>query len=224
MNIHIIQHVPFEKPGFILEWIKRNGHKEKVVQISNDESLPQADKIEFLIVLGGPMSALDDASWIKEERRLIKEVVQSGKPMLGICLGAQQLAYAFDGEIIPSPKEVGWGKVYPVSEYFSRSNSHTVLHWHGEGFSLPVKAELLCQSDHWMNQGFLLKNAIGLQFHLETTQETLHDIINADASFYEGSVLQKSIDDVSNYKIPDDNRQLLFSLLNTLVNKSKTIR
>lgn len=96
MNIHIIQHVSFENPGRIMDWIQ-------------------------------------------DERYLIKEVVDSGKAMLGICLGAQQLAKSYGNDIISTPKEVGWYSVTSLTQIFHPSKEYTVLHWHGEGFTKPCQ-------------------------------------------------------------------------------------
>ncbi len=64
------------------------------------------------------MSANDTEQWIQDERYLIKEVVDSGKPMLGICLDAQQ---------------VGWHSVTALTQFFRPGKEYTVLHWYGEG-------------------------------------------------------------------------------------------
>lgn len=154
MLIHIIQHVPFEKPGLIIEWIKDNNHSAEIVEIFNGNTLPKAEDVSFLIVLGGPMSANYSEEWIKEGRLLIKEVVDNGKAMLGICLGAQQLAKAYGSEILVSPKEVGWSSVSSITQAFHPSGDYTVLHWHGEGYTLPEGATLLYSTKDWKNQGF----------------------------------------------------------------------
>jgi GMP synthase (glutamine-hydrolysing) len=78
MLIHIIQHVPFEKPGLIIEWIKDNNHSAEIVEIFNGNTLPKAEDVSFLIVLGGPMSANYSEEWIKEGRLLIKEYEKYG--------------------------------------------------------------------------------------------------------------------------------------------------
>lgn len=212
LNIHIIQHVPFENPGLILEWIEEKGHTYEIVRTYNQEPIPSSEEVDFLVVLGGPMSANDSDEWIAEERQLIKEVVEQGKAMFGICLGAQQLAKAFGNEVVSSPKEVGWGKV---------KNTHTgadmtVLHWHGEGFTLPENAEKLFSTPLWENQGFRFENAIGLQFHFETTKETVAEIVEADNEFLKLSVFKTSPEETKSFDIPEENKEILFELLDEL--------
>ncbi|RCW62747.1 type 1 glutamine amidotransferase [Saliterribacillus persicus] len=218
MKIHIIQHVPFEKPGLILEWINERRHTYEVVKIFDQESFPSSDEVEYLVVLGGPMSANDSDEWIATERQLIKEVVEQQKPMFGICLGAQQLAKVFGGSIVPAPQEVGWENVQSVST----GKNMSVLHWHGEGFTLPEKSILLYSSSRWENQGFRIHNAIGLQFHFETTETTLSEIVGADAEFLGQSVFKTSVEETLDYSIPSENKEVLFSMLDTLEEAYKT--
>lgn len=219
MKISIIQHVAFEKPGLIAEWAQFHQHDVNIIEIFKQQKLPRIQDFDLLIVLGGPMSADDDISWLFEERRLIKEVVDQNKPMLGICLGAQQLAKAYGSRIVATPKEVGWASVTSsaaIQPLFSEDVHCTALHWHGEGFTLPEGAQRLFTSDLWENQGFMLKNAIGLQFHLETTLETLQNIIKNDTAFVENSKLEQSVADILATPPSAINKKILFQILDYL--------
>ncbi len=54
-----------------------------------------------LIVLGGPMSAndVDEHSFLGETMALMRAFDAAGRPVLGICLGAQMIARAYGGEV-----------------------------------------------------------------------------------------------------------------------------
>lgn len=220
MKITIIQHVAFETPGLINEWIRAHGYHSDLIQTFNGDSLPSADDIEFLVVLGGPMSVHDDHAWLKEERRLIRTVVTRNLPMLGICLGAQQLAMTFGAQVTPSPIEVGWGPV--ASSQTTRQllkkfpRQFTALHWHGEGFEMPLQSIPLFSSPTWANQGFQFLNAIGLQFHLETTPTTLLSLVGEDREFIKQSIFDTSVDQVINHPLDPRNQDLLFQILDYL--------
>ena len=100
-------------------------------------------------------------------------MVALDKPMLGICLGAQMIASALGAKIRKNPeKEIGW---FPVT--FKTGETLNVFHWHGETFDIPESALPIARSEACENQGFRLGRTFGLQFHLETTEETMRDIL-----------------------------------------------
>ncbi|MCP9328742.1 type 1 glutamine amidotransferase [Liquorilactobacillus satsumensis] len=220
MKITVIQHVAFEAPGAITKWAQLHNYPLEVIRIFAEQPLPPAAAVDFLVVLGGPMSANDPEEWLVQERALIKAVVADNKPMFGICLGAQQLAKAFHAQIVSTPKEVGWGKIQTTTlgqERLQIAPQYEVLHWHGEGFTLPENGQRLFASQFWKNQGFCLKRALGLQFHLETTKETLQGVVANDAAFVQGSVLNQDATQIALQVPPVKNQQLLFTLLDALV-------
>jgi GMP synthase-like glutamine amidotransferase len=167
MRSHIFQHVPFEGPGSIEPWLKAAGHQITRTPFFIDGStLPAIPDIDSLIIMGGPMSANDEQlfPWLSQEKAFIRQAIDAGKPVLGICLGAQLIASA-----------MGAG-VYPNN--FSFPPSVNVFHWHGETFDLPSGAIHLASSDACRLQAFQLgTSVIGLQFHLETTPASARDIV-----------------------------------------------
>ena len=108
----------------------------------------------------------------------------AGKPVLGICLGAQLIANSMGGEVFPnSVKEIGWLPIQAAnsanSDVFQFPEEIDVFHWHGETFSLPSGAVQIAESKGCKNQAFQLgANVIGLQFHLETTSSSAQAIVD----------------------------------------------
>lgn len=212
MNTYILQHVPFEKPGILDEL------DSKVVKVYDDSStLPVAEEIDFLVILGGPMSVSDDIEWLEKEKVLIREMIAQEKPMLGICLGAQLIAEALGAEVYANDngKEVGFGPVTKQTDLYDfLPQTLDVLHWHGDTFTLPDKAVRLYSSDYCENQAFIYNDkVIGLQFHMETTEETLKDIVEADRGYISENVARNSEEDILSYKIPYDNRTILLKMV-----------
>ena len=133
--------------------------------------------------MGGPMSVNDDLPWLGDEMQAIRDTIQRGKPVLGICLGAQLIAKALGARVYRNPvKEIGWAPVYwteqtaadPLFDGFS--HPETVFHWHGETFDLPYGAERLAYSDACANQAFRIAgNVYALQFHPEVTPAIIED-------------------------------------------------
>lgn len=186
MNVHYIQHVPFEGLGSISSWVSKNNHNLSVTKLFDKNAVfPKLSDIDLLIVLGGPMSVNDekDFKWLTNEKQFIKECILSLKPVLGICLGAQLIASAMGAKVYKNKvKEIGWFDIKNINSNTSKAyqfpESVKVFHWHGETFDLPINAVHLAKSDNCQNQAFQLGcNTIGLQFHIETTPFSLKEII-----------------------------------------------
>jgi GMP synthase-like glutamine amidotransferase len=184
MRAHYLQHVPFEGLGSIEYWLQANGYKISATHLYQSAEFPDVNDIDLLIIMGGPMSVNDEADlpWLIAEKQFVKKTIAAGKPVLGICLGAQMIANAMGANVYPnSKKEIGWFPIHNSSKdkhnVFQFPDSATVFHWHGETFDLPANAKLLASSQACVNQAFQLgSNVIGLQFHLETTPASLRDI------------------------------------------------
>ncbi|MBP3039350.1 hypothetical protein J9303_07600 [Bacillaceae bacterium Marseille-Q3522] len=94
----------------------------------------------------------------------------------------------------------------------------TVFHWHGEQFELPDKAERLFSSEACRNQGFIYKeNVIALQFHFETTPESIQSLLTGDGDYIDHSRYVQSAEKITNFSIPEINKMVLFKLLDYLV-------
>lgn len=185
MRAHFLQHVPFEGLGSIESWLQAEGYTITCTRFFEYQNLPDSDQIDLLIVMGGPMSVNDEIEfpWLILEKKFIFNVIQSGIPVLGICLGAQLIAGAMGAKVYKNKvKEIGWfpvhGLVSKNPTTFSFTTSVQVFHWHGETFDLPTGAVCLASSAGCVNQAFAMgKNVIGLQFHLETTNKSAQQIV-----------------------------------------------
>jgi len=148
--------------------------------------LAKEGKVDGLIVMGGPMSIADDDKypWLAAEKAFIKEIIDQDKPVLGICLGAQLIADVLGAEVRPAKnKEIG---IFPVfgnenlkpdavgSNVWNFPEGFLAFHWHGDTFGIPNGATHLASSEACENQAFVYNNKVlALQFHLETTEESL---------------------------------------------------
>jgi GMP synthase-like glutamine amidotransferase len=185
MKVHILQHVPFEDIGSMASWLDKHGCDLSYTRFFESPVLPQLNGIDLVIAMGGPMSVNDEPAlpWLRPEKQFVRDAVEKGVSMLGVCLGAQLIASALGARVYRNPqKEIGW---YPIEATPSAANTFnfpkkcTVFHWHGETFDLPSGAIRLARSAVCENQAFQIgRNVIGLQFHLETTPESARAILD----------------------------------------------
>lgn len=94
MRAHCFQHVSFEGLGSIERFLKAHHFEISYTRFYEDVRLPNLEEIDFLIIMGGPMSVNDEDkfSWLKAEKQFIRAFIKTKKPVLGICLGAQLIA------------------------------------------------------------------------------------------------------------------------------------
>lgn len=206
MRAHYLQHVPFEGLGSIESWLMLAGYEITNTRLFETSKLPSIDEIDLLIAMGGPMSVNDEKEfpWLAPEKRFIRDTIDNGKPVLGICLGAQLIANAMGARVFPNAfKEIGWFHIQGISpiddSIFSFPPSAEVFHWHGETFDLPPGATLLARSEACENQAFQVgKSVIGLQFHLETIPESAMTLVsNCRDELVEGRYIQSEQDILS---------------------------
>ena len=112
----VLQHVSHEGPGALAPAIRESGYDLQLVRIDGGDAVPStavAGALAGLVVMGGPMGVHDELPWLEAERDLIRAVVEEGRPVLGVCLGAQQLAAALGGDVVTgSEPECGVGEVH----------------------------------------------------------------------------------------------------------------
>ena len=176
-DVLLVQNTRIEGSGYLGELLHEDGFNITSVNAKH-EKLPDKD-FSLVVILGAPESANDELSYLQAEQQLIKKSVERNTPVLGICLGSQLIAKTFGAKVYGgSRKEIGFYndlKIFDDSPFFSGfQNPFTVFHWHGDTFDLPEGAIRLASSEHYLNQAFQYKSAVGLQFHLEVNEEMVN--------------------------------------------------
>jgi GMP synthase-like glutamine amidotransferase len=184
MRIAVLQHVEFEGPAAVADWAVEHGFPLRLFHLYRDATLPSLADFDMLTVMGGPMSANDEAQlgWLGPEITLVREAIATEKTLLGICLGAQIIAKALGARVYPgSTKEIGW---FPIQRTGSHPlfdglpDSFTPFHWHGETFNLPHEGKLFAKSEITETQAFAVGHRVlGLQFHMEATEESVRALL-----------------------------------------------
>jgi len=183
MNVLIVKHVEIEGPGLIEYCLNQEKIPYKILNLKPGVLLPRLDDLTHIVFLGGPMNVYEEDRYpfLKEEDLFIKEAIQRGKSILGICLGAQLIAKALGAKVFKSPvKEIGWydvslTRIGSIDPFFSRlPKTFSVFQWHEDTFEIPKSGKLIATSDFVAHQAFRYgENAYGLQFHLEVTAEMI---------------------------------------------------
>ena len=173
---YAVRHVSFEDLGCFAEPMQARGYEVRYLDAGVDDltCLKNSD-VDLLVILGGPIGACDEVAYpfLSQELQIIRERLQAGHPLMGICLGAQLIARALGSNVYPGPgKEIGFEPITLTEEgkdsCLSAFDKAAVLHWHGDTFDLPDGATLLASTPLCRNQAYAYgANVIAFQFHPE---------------------------------------------------------
>ena len=141
-----------------------------------------------LIVLGGSMNTDQDDVYpfLRQERRLLAAALERELPLLGICLGAQQLACVHGGCVFDRPEPaVGWMPISVVGQdllFEGVPREFMALEWHAQSFSVPEHAcpVAMREGDVGVQAFRAGRRAWGLQFHPEIDAATLEVWLKRD--------------------------------------------
>ncbi|MDD4971008.1 MAG: amidotransferase [Paludibacter sp.] len=230
LSVHTFQHVPFEGLGCIEQWMQEHNHSLSYTRFYDDFILPEVDSIDWLIVMGGPMSVNDESvyPWLAEEKAFIRKAIDKGKTVIGICLGSQLIAEVLGSKVYPNHlKEIGWFDIsltemargIPFLNKFEMQ--FPVFHWHGDTYDTPNGSTRLMSSAICTNQAFLYNgNVLGLQFHLEVTGQSLQSMVDHGGDeLIAGNTIQSAGDILDETRYIADNNDKMFQLLDYFSNK-----
>ncbi|MFQ5329318.1 MAG: type 1 glutamine amidotransferase [Thermodesulfobacteriota bacterium] len=196
-RVIVLQHVEHEGLGILDGLLKGRGFVTEFVRLYLGEKVPETvTGYSALIVLGGPMGLYEEDSYpfLREEVIFIQKAMKEALPTLGICLGAQLIAKAAGAAISSGKKkEIGWYSLGLTDEgredHLMKSLPHelNVFQWHGDTFDIPDGTTNLASSALFTNQAIRAgRNAYGLQFHLEVTEDMVREWIAVNRGELEG--------------------------------------
>jgi GMP synthase (glutamine-hydrolysing) len=189
MRVYVLQHAEHETPGMIADILGERGITEERVRSYAGDRVPTSmDGGSGLVVMGGPMAVYeqDRYPYLRDEIRLIRDAIDRGVPVLGICLGSQLIAAALGARVAPARREIGWHAVTlsdaagedPLWRGVSRT--FEVFHWHGDAFELPTGSASLAASDRTPCQAFRHgRSTYGFLFHMEMSEAMVRAMVEA---------------------------------------------
>lgn len=208
MRIHFLQNASFERPGYLENLIRGNGYYSTCTPLFRSTETPDIHSFDLLIILGGPMNVYQEKEfpYLIEEKKFIEKSINAGKKVLGICLGAQLIATVLGARVTTNlVKEIGWFPVRLSDDYKRHRLLKNIpaefvpMHWHGDTFQIPSGAKRIASNEACQNQGFIYdERVMGLQFHLETSSESLEEMVkNCHGELIDGKFIQKEADLIS---------------------------
>ncbi|MBC2771347.1 type 1 glutamine amidotransferase [Rhizobium sp. AQ_MP] len=185
MRVAIVENTRVTEAGQVGIALAEAGAKTITFSPYAGEALPNFEAHDALVVFGGEQSARDDDRhpYLPELAKLMRRFGDSGKAVLGICLGSQLLARAYGGEnLIGAAPEFGWhtigrteaGGVDPVLA--AMPDRFLSFQWHDDTFTLPRGATHLAENAAARHQAFRMgRAAYGFQFHFEANRDVVRN-------------------------------------------------
>jgi GMP synthase (glutamine-hydrolysing) len=169
--------------GVALSTMEAAGMPVTIWEALDGEPRPSLDGIGGVVLFGSTYNVehAEEQPFIKDARELTLEAIDLGVPYLGVCFGAQMLAWSLDAPVMKAPvREVGFEPIHPTP---AASDDPLISHltdgdmefqWHMDTFELPAGATLLATGDRVTNQAYRVGDRTwGLQFHLEIVRDEL---------------------------------------------------
>ena len=207
MYILIIKNTGTEGPGTIRDYLIEKGVEYSIADLFDCKTeMPDVRQYSHLVIMGGPMAVYDmeGHGFLSYEAAIIRAFIKTGRPVLGICLGAQMIAYAAGADVYKGGStELGWYRAAITDEgmkdpAFSAlalpdEKSVEVFQWHADTFDLPAQAVRLASSEAFPNQAFRYGNNVyALQFHIEVTPAIVREWFKDEKGAEIESMLKKT--------------------------------
>jgi GMP synthase (glutamine-hydrolysing) len=151
-------------------------------RLTAGDPLPSLDEIDGVLSFGGDQSVtrIEDDPLLLAEAAFLREAVEAGLPVFGVCLGAQLLAHALGGSVSPLPQRmVVWAPIMVLDAadgdplIGALPKGSRALHWNEDGFEPPPGAVELLERPDGFCEAFRLGRAVGVQFHPEIDSRAL---------------------------------------------------
>ena len=195
-RIVILQHNDHAHAGRLGRSLRDHGFRTDIRRPDLDPAAVPGDldDLHGLVVLGGAQNVDEGHDFLAREQTLIRSMHQANRPVVGICLGAQQVALALGGHVKP----MGTPEVWLIPVHLTvPGQTETMLagipwscpqlHSHGyEVSQLPPGATLLGSSAACKVQAFRAGlRTFAFQYHFECDIPMTRDMFARSAKLAE---------------------------------------
>ncbi|MFH1392411.1 MAG: type 1 glutamine amidotransferase [bacterium] len=177
MKVLIIEHAP-GRADSIKDIASKSSVIAQIWKPYQDDFIPDIQVYQGIIIGGGPMSVneINKIDFFVRELLLIESALHEGKPIFGICLGAQLLTYMLGGRVGKTFWRKGFMDVVLTDEanhdlilrHISKSFP-TFQHHQDEIVALPANTVVTITSNNCKVEGFRMVDQPiwAVQFHPE---------------------------------------------------------
>jgi len=182
-QVLILQHFQENPPGRVSHLLNEFMIPYDTILVGQDH-FPDPIGYQAIIALGGPQHLYNKSTYpyTIHEEIYVHQAIKHHIPYLGMCLGGQLLANAFQAPVRKLPKEhIGFLEIHFTEAgqrdplYHGLPSYQQAFQWHEDCFDFPAGAVPLAHYKDGSNQAFrFLDHAYGLQYHVELTEEILN--------------------------------------------------
>lgn len=204
-RVLVVEHDAHCPPALLGTWLADAGAAVDVRRPYAGDELPATPDFDALLVLGGPMDAVDERlAWLEPTRALIRAAAERRVPTLGVCLGHQLCALAFGGVVGRNPRgqqvglqDIGWTAAAAHDALFGGlGTSARGVHWNDDlVLELPAGAVELARTQRGEVQAARFAPTVwGVQWHPEVDVEVIRVWAEEDADRHlEGGIDQERV-------------------------------
>jgi len=174
MRLLVLRHHREDEPGLLGVAFESAGFDVEVHDGAGMAAPPDPEGADAVVVLGSVWSVYDRGSvgdWIDAELEWLRLLDRRGVAVLGVCFGAQALAAAHGGSVVPAHrKEVGWVDLDEGPLVLPGRGPW--FEWHADR-CIPPPGAVVLASNEVAVQAFWVNQHLGVQFHPELDRAQL---------------------------------------------------